>query len=231
MSDKKVYIFPSCASKLFDNNQKSTMIYKLESILRKLNYEVIFLSLTNECCGLMYDSMGQKKVAEKKLKSIIQKIKDLIGNSKAPILVENSSCVLEFLAYKNLVEELPNFKESIAFIHDELKNYPLKKQEKTAMLHINCSVTKLKKGDEVVSLAKRCVSDIIIPNDILCCGFAGSKGFIHPELNINALKNLQEQIPENCHIGYTCLETCTLGFSKHSGIPYSSIYHLIDECM
>ncbi|BBH53982.1 (Fe-S)-binding protein [Fluviispira sanaruensis] len=231
MSDKKVYIFPSCASKLFDNNHKETMIYKLESILRKLNYEVIFLNLTNECCGLMYDSMGQKKIAEKKLKNIIKKINALTGNSNAPILVENSSCVLEILAYEKLEEELPNFKETIAFIHNELKNYPLKKQKITAMLHVNCSVTKLKKGGEVVSLAKRCVSEIIIPNDILCCGFAGSKGFTNPELNINALKNLREQIPESCHIGYTCLETCALGFSKHSGIPYSSIYHLLDESM
>ncbi|WP_161597509.1 (Fe-S)-binding protein [Fluviispira multicolorata] len=151
-------------------------------------------------------------------------------NSKHPILIENSSCFLEiFENHKN--EDSLNIQNALSFIFENLKEYPLKKQNKNIMLHVNCSVTKLKMNDQIISLTQRCADNTIIPNDILCCGFAGSKGFTNPELNQNALKTLKEQIPDNYYEGYTCLETCALGFTKHSGIPYYSIFHLIDECM
>lgn len=233
MLKKKVFLFPSCAAKLLDKNDNNSMTVKIISILNKLNYDIKFLDLKNECCGLMYHSMGHPSIGKKKFDQLLRKIKQKnneSGETKA-VLIENSSCFLEIHTQLNENGILPSFQDPISFIHQELKNYSLKKQNKSIMLHVNCSVTKLKQNEKVISLAKRCAENVIIPNDILCCGFAGSKGFTHPELNQNALKNLKEFIPDDCKEGYTCLETCALGFTKYSGIKYSSLFHLIDECM
>lgn len=231
MLKKKIFVFPSCAAKLLDKSDNNSMIAKIKSILNKLNYNVEFLDLKNECCGLMYHSMGHPSIGKKKFEQLVKQIKQNTDGENNSILIENSSCFLEILTQSSENEMLPLFQDPISFIYQELKDYSLKKQNKSIMLHVNCSVTKLKQNENVISLAKRCAENVIIPNDILCCGFAGSKGFTHPELNQNALKNLKEFIPDNCKEGYTCLETCALGFSKYSGIPYSSLFHLIDECM
>lgn len=98
-------------------------------------------------------------------------------------------------------------------------------------MHINCSVTNLNKNKEMLYLANKCASHVIIPNDILCCGFAGSKGFSNPELNQNALKTIKEFITEDCQEGYTALDTCALGLEKYSGIKFNSLFHLIYDCM
>ena len=214
MLEKKVYLFPSCAARLFENNDNNSMSAKIISVLKKLKYEVEILNLNNECCGLMYHSMGLPKVSEKKLQQLIHKMNIVTNNENCPVLIENTSCILEVLSNAKLSQNMPLFVDPISFVYNELKNYSLKKLNKTIMLHVNCSVTKLKKNEEVIELANRCVTNIVIPNDILCCGFAGSKGFTNPELNINALKTLKEFIPENCNEGYTCLETCSLGFTK-----------------
>ncbi|KAB8029673.1 heterodisulfide reductase-related iron-sulfur binding cluster, partial [Fluviispira multicolorata] len=95
MQEKKVFLFPSCASKLLDKKNNDSMLDKIKSILNKLNYEIKMLNFPNECCGLMYHSMGVKKVAEKKIKQFFQKIMEASENSKHPILIENSSCFLE----------------------------------------------------------------------------------------------------------------------------------------
>jgi len=78
-------------------------------------------------------------------------------------------------------------------------------------------------------LAERCSTNVIIPEDIQCCGFAGDKGFTTPELNENALASLKTQVPKNCNTGYSNSRTCEIGLSHHSGIDYQSIIYLVDK--
>jgi hypothetical protein len=37
---------------------------------------------------------------------------------------------------------------------------------------------------------------VVVPAEITCCGFAGDKGLVTPELNASALKGLAEQVDE-----------------------------------
>jgi D-lactate dehydrogenase len=67
-------------------------------------------------------------------------------------------------------------------------------------------------------------------NDVLCCGFAGDKGFNRPELNEHALRNLKQSIPDGCTHGYSSSRTCEIGLSEQSGFPYRSIIQLVDAC-
>lgn len=84
---------------------------------------------------------------------------------------------------------------------------------------------------KVLDLAKRCSSQVLVPDGVGCCGFAGDKGFTHPELNAYALRKLRPQI-ENAGIkrGFSNSRTCEIGLTTNSGIPYQSLIYLIDEC-
>ncbi|MBQ3960352.1 MAG: hypothetical protein II683_01005, partial [Muribaculaceae bacterium] len=72
---------------------------------------------------------------------------------------------------------------------------------------------------------------VLVPDGVGCCGFAGDKGFTHPELNAYALRKLRPQI-ENAGIkrGFSNSRTCEIGLTTNSGIPYQSLIYLIDEC-
>jgi D-lactate dehydrogenase len=65
---------------------------------------------------------------------------------------------------------------------------------------------------------------------VLCCGFAGEKGFTRPELNEHALRHLRESVPAGCSRGYSTSRTCEIGLSEQAGIPYRSIVDLVDAC-
>ena len=77
-------------------------------------------------------------------------------------------------------------------------------------------------------LAKMCAEHVIVPEGVNCCGWAGDRGFTHPELNESALKSLRMQV-STCDVGYSSSRTCQIGLSLHSGIPYYSIVFLVDE--
>jgi len=97
------------------------------------------------------------------------------------------------------------------------------------MLHVTCSSRRMGLTNAMANLAKACVSNVVIPEHIECCGWAGDKGFTTPELNAAAVHPLKEQVPEDCTRGFSNSRTCEIGLSHHSGITYQSILYLVDE--
>ena len=98
------------------------------------------------------------------------------------------------------------------------------------MVHIPCSLQKLGDGDKMKAIVSRCTTQMVVPKSITCCGFAGDRGFSHPELNASALEPLKEQVPEECNEGVSANRTCEIGLTHHSGVPYHSVAYLVDRC-
>ena len=82
---------------------------------------------------------------------------------------------------------------------------------------------------EMLAVARACAREVIVPEHIQCCGFAGDKGLMTPELNAAALASLPAQVPANCRQGFSNSRTCEMGLSQHAGIPYHSILYLVDQ--
>ncbi len=43
--------------------------------------------------------------------------------------------------------------------------------------------------NKFMQLANMCSSEVVVPEDVKCCGFAGDRGFNFPELNESALRS------------------------------------------
>ena len=83
----------------------------------------------------------------------------------------------------------------------------------------------------ILDLARLCSSDVLVPEGIGCCGFAGDKGFNTPELNAYGLRRLRDQVQaKGIHTGYSNSRTCEIGLQTNSGIPYRSIVYLVNAC-
>ena len=86
-------------------------------------------------------------------------------------------------------------------------------------------------SDELIALARLCSDHVFLPEGVGCCGFAGDKGFTHPEMNRYALHKLRPQIEANCiEVGYSNSRTCEVGLQANTGIPYMNIAYLVNEC-
>jgi D-lactate dehydrogenase len=84
--------------------------------------------------------------------------------------------------------------------------------------------------DKLAAIASRCSGTVVIVEDVLCCGFAGEKGFNRPELNEFALRRLKSSLPAGCTVGYSSSRTCEIGLSEQAGFPYRSFITLVDAC-
>ena len=85
------------------------------------------------------------------------------------------------------------------------------------------------KTGKMLELARMCSTNVIVPEGVGCCGFAGDKGMTHPELNKYALRKLKDQV-KGVPVGYSNSRTCEIGLATNSGIPYVSIAYLVNRC-
>ena len=236
-SELKVVYFPSCIARSMgskESNEKDIPDVTM-SVLQKAGYEIILPSnLNNLCCGMPFASKGLVKQGNQKAIELISELVKASDDGKYPILFDTSPClqrIKEFMVKRNK-EHYSRLKiyEPFEFIADYvLDKLKIRKTNKPIAIHITCSSRKMNLEEKVRKVANYFSDEVIIPEEIGCCGFAGDRGFTFPELNRSALKDLPEYIPENCTEGYSNSKTCEIGLSEYSGIDYKSILYLVDE--
>ncbi|MEI6893854.1 MAG: FAD-binding and (Fe-S)-binding domain-containing protein [Colwellia sp.] len=229
----KVVYIPSCVSRnmgqAIDAMEQRSLTEVTYAVLAKAGFEVISPDFTGECCGMPFTSKGMFTEAEQKKDSLLSKLNQLSENGRYPILIDTSPCKYTLLENKALIARLSIY-EPVGFVIDVLAKYLTFSQlNDTIMLHVTCSSVRMGLTAKMQQLAELCSNNVVIPEHIQCCGFAGDKGFTTPELNANALATLKEQVPKDCSVGYSNSRTCEIGLSHHAGIDYQSILYLVDR--
>jgi D-lactate dehydrogenase len=228
---KKVVYFPSCIARNMgpgaEHADRRSEPEAVVSVLLKGGYDVILpKDMEKLCCGMAFASKGLTDAARKKEKELEAALKAASNNGEYPVLCETSPCLLHM---KETLDPAIRFYEPVEFIMDNLMDaLPLQKLPKTVALHATCSMRKMGLEGKLEALARKCAENVVVPEGIDCCGWAGDRGFTHPELNESALKSLRMQVSA-CEAGYSSSRTCQIGLSLHSGIPYYSIVFLVDE--
>jgi len=227
-SNTKVVYFPSCINRSFSSSDKE-LFEVIKSLLTKANIEIIYpQNIQSLCCGMPFSSKGFDETSKEKLQELEISLINASENGKYPILCDTSPCT-----YK-MVSEMKNQKLNIfepiefanRFLLDRLN---IKKTEAKIAIHTTCSSRKMNLESSFEKLANTLSENVIIPENIKCCGFAGDRGFFYPELNSSALEGLKEQVSEakSC---YSTSKTCELGLSENTNREYKSILYLLDSC-
>ena len=230
--DKVVY-FPSCLNQTMGTDKASKgmkpLAEEMVELLQKAGYQVIFpKNMDSLCCGTIWESKGLPEIAIKKTRQLEEAIWEASEHGKWPVICDQSPCLHRMKQHITKVQ----LYESAEFIWKFLKDRLTFTQTDTPVsLHLTCS-TKLMKIDRIVhDLACLCSSAVLVPEGVGCCGFAGDKGMIHPELNAYALRKLRSQICDRgIEVGYSNSRTCEIGLQTNSGIPYRSIVYLVNAC-
>jgi D-lactate dehydrogenase len=197
------------------------------SLLDKAGWDVSFpAGLSGLCCGLTFDSKGFPELAEAKARELERALREASQDGALPVLCDTSPCLQRMRA--TLDARLRSY-EPIELIHDLLlPGLKLSRVAGPVALHLTCSSQKLGLEPKLRAVAAACAEKVVVP-PTGCCGFAGDKGFTTPELNAAALSGLRAAVA-GCRAGYSNSRTCEIGLTRHSGIPYQSIVHLVDQC-
>lgn len=232
--DKKVVYFPSCINRTMGvtpekNAKEKPLVDVMLSLCKKAGYEVIFPeNMKDLCCGMIWESKGMPDIADKKTAELEQALLKASENGKYPIMCDQSPCLHRMRQH---IKSLKLY-EPVEFISGFLSpNLEFKRSDEPIAIHITCSSRLMGLGPMMIDLASKCSSQVTVPAEVGCCGFAGDRGFIVPELNKWALRKLRPVIEAaGVKHGYSNSRTCEIGLTSNSGIPYKSIAYLVDQC-
>lgn len=232
-SVNRVVYFPSCINQTMGVAKKSPeempLVNKMTFLLQKAGYEVIFPeNMDKLCCGTIWESKGMIDIADRKSKELEKALFEASEQGKYPVLCDQSPCLYRM---RQTITKIRLY-EPVEFIHSFLLDkLDFTQTDEAVAVHLTCSMRKMGLDNLVLSLAKKCSCRVIIPDEVGCCGFAGDKGFTHPEVNAYALRKLRKQTENSgIKVGYSNSRTCEIGLTTNSGIPYVSIIYLIDKC-
>ena len=72
--------------------------------------------------------------------------------------------------------------------------------------------------------------DVVVPENLSCCGTAGDRGLIFPELSASALRREKEDLaqagPSHC---VSSNLTCETGLGAQTGASFESFLYLLEE--
>lgn len=230
--DKVVY-FPSCINQTMGLARKSpeemALVDKMVSLLQKGGFEVIFPdNMDKLCCGTIWESKGMMDIADRKSKELEEALWKASEEGRYPVLCDQSPCLHRM---RETIKKMKLYEPAefiYTFLRDRLIFTPT---DEPVAIHITCSMRRMGLADTIINLAKLCSKHVFFPEEIGCCGFAGDRGFTHPEVNAYALRKLRPQLEEKgIQRGYSNSRTCEIGLTTNSGVPYVSIAYLVDRC-
>lgn len=229
----KVVYFPSCINQTMGLARKSpeemALVDKMVSLLQKGGFEVIFPeNMDKLCCGTIWESKGMMDIADRKSKELEEVLWKASEEGRYPVLCDQSPCLHRM---RETIKKMKLYEPAefiYTFLRDRLVFTPT---DEPVAIHITCSMRRMGLADTIINVAKLCSKNVFVPEEIGCCGFAGDRGFTHPEVNAYALRKLRPQLEEKgIQRGYSNSRTCEIGLTTNSGIPYVSIAYLVDRC-
>jgi D-lactate dehydrogenase len=121
--------------------------------------------------------------------------------------------------------------DSIAFTHDTLlPQLHVRKKTGAVALHPVCSVTKMNLTSKLEAIGKACSQTVFVPENSDCCGFAGDRGLLFPELTKSATQQAAAAVKTRDFDGYfSSSRTCELGMTRAVGRVYRSYVHLLEK--
>jgi D-lactate dehydrogenase len=230
-AERLVY-FPSCAARNMgpQRGHDGEMLPSVaERLFRRAGFDVVYpAALDGLCCGQPFESKGLVEAADLKSSELAGALREASANGRWPIVFDTSPCAYRM---KKVLAGSLAIHDSIDFVHDTLlPRLTITPERGPVAVHPVCSVRKMGSVDKLLAIANRCSDAVVTVDAVQCCGFAGDRGFVRPELNEHALRHLRDAIPAGCAGGVSSSRTCEIGLSEAAGVPYESILCLVERC-
>jgi D-lactate dehydrogenase len=154
------------------------------------------------------------------------------------IVVDAASCTLglaEDVATQLDAEHRAKYEsltivDSIAWCRDLLPHLKISRKLTRIAVHPTCSTTHLGLADALKEIANHMGDDVEVPVGTTCCGTAGDRGLLHPELVVSATREIKSALDARPAEAYlSANRTCEMGLRHATGRPYESFVFLLEE--
>jgi D-lactate dehydrogenase len=240
-----VYV-PSCVNRIFGlsraqgNGSAMVLTEAVVAVSARAGLPVwIPPDVAGHCCAVPWGSKGYADGHAWMASKMAESLWRWTDGGELPVVMDATSCT------HGIANELgPALSEDNAERHGKLEivdapDWALERlvpkleigsKAASAAVHPTCSGRQLGLDRRLRALAAELAEEVYVPPSATCCGFAGDRGFLHPELTESAT---QEEAAElgarrfDAHVSTN--RTCEIGMERATGRPYVHVVQLLEE--
>jgi D-lactate dehydrogenase len=235
--------FPACVNRIFGNPRGEPARPSLPEALLTVSARAgrplwIPEDLAGNCCATPWSSKGYQEGHELMARRIAESILSWTDGGALPLVVDASSCT------HGLLSEVPaalqdsrreafaqvRIIDSIAWVHDTLLGeLTVESRVPSVLVHPPCAVAHLGLSEQLSRIAGALAEEVLEATNPTCCGTAGDRGLLHPELPAAAMRPAAEELADASPSACLCSNrTCEIGLSEATGRSFGSFVLLLE---
>jgi D-lactate dehydrogenase len=223
---------PACINRIFGNprglDARMTLPEALVTVSARAGKPVwIPRDAAGNCCATPWSSKGYQQGQEFMAAKMVESLRRWTDGGELPVVVDASSCSHAMLELCDDVEVI----DSVAWAHDHLlPELDVRRKAGSVAVHPTCSTNHMGLRAKLVAMAWQLADDVVVPAGTTCCGMAGDRGLLHPELPQSALRDAAAELEgQQLDACVSSNRTCEVGLQQVTGRPYGSFVFLLEE--
>jgi D-lactate dehydrogenase len=190
------------------------------------------------CCSTPWKSKAYHQGHKYMAQAMAEALWRWSDGGALPIIVDAASCSLglkEDIETQLEGEKKAQYQslmiiDSIAWCRDLLPNLTISRTVPRVAVHPTCSTTHLGLAGALKQIAGQLADEVEVPIGTTCCGTAGDRGLLHPELVVSATREVRAVLDAKpCDAYLSSNRTCEMGLRHATGRPYESFIYLLEK--
>ncbi|NVM99555.1 FAD-binding and (Fe-S)-binding domain-containing protein [Arthrobacter sp. SDTb3-6] len=230
--------FPACVNAMFGPAADSSPGVQagFEELCARAGLELLVPEgIDGACCGTPWSSKGMAAGLAGMHARTLKLLREATRDGELEIICDASSCTEGLIHTVETEVSAPGQRalrvvDAVQFTAERI--LPLLGESWTRIdslaLHPTCSSTRLGLNPALEQVAGAVAATVKVPESWGCCGFAGDRGMLHPQLTASATA---AQAAEVAAMGATahasCNRTCELGMARATGAGYRHVLELL----
>lgn len=217
--------FPSCLQTMFAPSGQGVFL-AFNELCRRAGVRVSLLDASGLCCGSPWSAKGLREgyatMQAQVSTALSRRGQDLT------VVVDASSCT-EALARMTDGSDV-TVVDVVTFAAQQLvPRLTVTRSLPSLVLHPTCASTRMDINDDLLRVAEFISDSVEVPPSWACCGFAGDRGLLHPELTASATREEADEVRTGYFAYATLNRTCEIAMSRATGRTYVHILELLAE--
>ncbi|HEY3020583.1 MAG TPA: FAD-binding and (Fe-S)-binding domain-containing protein [Solirubrobacteraceae bacterium] len=232
--------FPACINRIFGYDRALSAPEALVTVSARAGAPLwIPGDVRGRCCATPWHSKGYRDGASHMANATLEAMWRWSDEGALPIVVDATSCT------QGIVDDMAGslteanrerharleILDAVAWARDRLlPRLTVRRRAGTVAVHPTCASRHLRLHEQLAQLMGALADDVFVPAAASCCGFAGDRGLLHPELTAAATRDEAAELREHRADRYlSSNRTCELGLQQATGAPYESFVFLLEE--
>jgi D-lactate dehydrogenase len=182
------------------------------------------------CCGTPWSSKGLPDGYAAMSDRVLAALMEATEGGEVPVVSDAASCTEGFERLIAVGGTAIRVIDVVEYAATELlPRLTVTRKLGSLALHPTCSSTRLGLSDALAALGAAIAEEVVVPVDWQCCGFAGDRGLLHPELTASATQQEAGEVRQRQFDAYASVNrTCELGMSRATGANYRHVLELVE---